>query len=98
MSWDAIGDELQRWHASGDREAGRSALAFLEPELRRMVTVLVRRTWPGDAIEDALNAHLVATDLIVPAVRYFHLARIDTRTFATSIPKLISARLDALAS
>jgi DNA-directed RNA polymerase specialized sigma24 family protein len=59
MSWDAIGDELRRWHASGDREAGRSALAFLEPELRRMVPVLVRRTWPGDAIEDALRDFLV---------------------------------------
>jgi DNA-directed RNA polymerase specialized sigma24 family protein len=59
MSWDAIGDELRRWHASGDREAGRSALAFLEPELRRMVPVLARRTWPGDLIEDALRDFLV---------------------------------------
>lgn len=59
MSWDAIGDKLRRWHASGDREAGRSALAFLEPALRRMVPVLVRRTWPGDAIEDALRDFLV---------------------------------------
>jgi DNA-directed RNA polymerase specialized sigma24 family protein len=59
MSWDAIGDELRRWHASGDQEAGRSALAFLEPELRRMVPGLVRRTWPSDVIEDALRDFLV---------------------------------------
>lgn len=59
MSWDAIGDELRRWHASGDREAGRSALAFLEPEFRRTVPVLARRTWPGDLIEDALRDFLV---------------------------------------
>jgi DNA-directed RNA polymerase specialized sigma24 family protein len=58
MSWDAIGDELRRWHASGDREAGRSALAFLEPELRRMVPGLARRTWPGDVIEDTLRDFL----------------------------------------
>jgi len=58
MSWDTIGDELRRWHASGDQEAGRSALAFLEPELRRMVPVLARRTWPGDVIEDALRDFL----------------------------------------
>jgi DNA-directed RNA polymerase specialized sigma24 family protein len=59
MSWDAIGDELRRWHASGDREAGRSALAFLESELRRMVPGLARRTWPPDVIEDALRDFLV---------------------------------------
>jgi hypothetical protein len=59
MSWDAIGDELRRWHAAGDRAAVRSALAVLEPELRRMVPVLARRTWPGDVIEDALRGFLV---------------------------------------
>ena len=46
MSWDAIGDELRCWYASGDQEAGRSALAFLESELRRMVPGLARWTWP----------------------------------------------------
>ena len=59
MSWDSVGDELRRWHASGDREAGRSALAFLESELRRMVPVLAHRTWPGDVIEDARRDFLV---------------------------------------
>lgn len=59
MSWDVLGEELRRWHGVGDRTALRSALEFLEPELRRMVPALVRRTWPKDAVEDALRDFLV---------------------------------------
>lgn len=52
-------EELRRWHESRDREAGRTALAFLEGELRLMVPGLVRRTWPQDLVEDALRSFLV---------------------------------------
>lgn len=55
MSWDRVLQALGRWHESGDREAGRAALSFIEVELRLMVPSLVRRTWPDDLIDDALQ-------------------------------------------
>lgn len=59
VSWETLQTELQRWHESRDRAAGRAALAFLEVELRLMVPALVRRTWPEDLVEDALRAFLL---------------------------------------
>jgi len=58
MSWETVLPDLKCWHEARDREAGRRALTFLEPELRLMVPGLVRRTWPQDLIEDALRDFL----------------------------------------
>ncbi|MDP2270499.1 MAG: hypothetical protein Q8K32_07170 [Archangium sp.] len=59
MSWETLEAELRRWHESRDRVAGRAALTFLEAELRLMVPLQVRRTWPEDLVEDALRDFLL---------------------------------------
>lgn len=45
----------------------------------------------------ASDAHEIAAALIVPALKYFHLASVDTKSFSASIPGLIAASVDALA-
>lgn len=58
VSWETLGAGLRRWHDSGDRDALRAALVFLEPQLWLMVPGVVKRTWPGDLVEDAIHAFL----------------------------------------
>ena len=57
-SWDRALLALSRWHESGDREAGRAAVSFIEVELRLLVPSLVRRRWPDDLVEDAVQGVL----------------------------------------
>lgn len=59
VSWETLGAGLRRWHDSGDRDALRAALVFLEPQLWLMVPALVWRTWPADLVEDALRSFLL---------------------------------------
>ena len=39
--------------------------------------------------ELATDAHVVAAQVVVPAIKQWHLARIDTRVFGASIPELV---------
>lgn len=57
-SWDNALDLLLRWHEEGRPEVGRAVLRFIESELRLMTPALVRRSWPGDLVEDALRDFL----------------------------------------
>lgn len=50
--------DLAAWHSTRDRSAARSALTFIEPELRLAIPPLVRRTWPEEQVEDALREFL----------------------------------------
>ena len=58
VSWGNVLAVLARWHASGDRNAGRAAVSFLEVEFRLMVPGIVRRTWPEDLVDDAIQGIL----------------------------------------
>jgi hypothetical protein len=49
-----------------------------------------------DLSDLAIQAHNVAAELVVPLVKDFHLARISTRTFAESIPRLLAGTRDLL--
>lgn len=50
--------ELVAWDTTRDRSAARSALTFIEPELRLTIPPIVRRTWPEEQVEDALRDFL----------------------------------------
>lgn len=58
-SWESASQKLRQWHESRDRDAARSALSFIESELRLMVPVLVRRTWSHETLEDGLRDFLL---------------------------------------
>jgi len=58
MSWETIAVLLGRWHEARDRNSLRLGVEFLERELRLMVPPIVRRRWPEDLIEDALQGFL----------------------------------------
>lgn len=59
VTWETVGTLLNRWHTEKDEQAGRAALVFMEREFRKMIPPLVRRTWPEDLVEDALQSFLV---------------------------------------
>jgi len=58
MDWGSAVAALRNWHQRRSRSAARSALEFLEPQLRLQVPPLVRRTWPSELVEDALRGFL----------------------------------------
>lgn len=53
--------------------------------------------YPCTLEELASDAHLIAAQVVVPAIRQWHLARIDTAAFAASIPDLVEAERTARA-
>jgi hypothetical protein len=81
------------------RERPGAALAGIHAVERPVLTETRESTWEGEYDINALaaEAHTLAAALIVPAVRYFHLARIDTKAVSESIPTLIAAHVEALA-
>lgn len=56
--WEPAVADLALWHAERNAIAARSALTFLEAELRLAIPPLVRRTWPDEQVEDALREFL----------------------------------------
>ncbi|RZO63732.1 MAG: sigma-70 family RNA polymerase sigma factor [Sandaracinaceae bacterium] len=58
-SWDNALDLLVQWHEERRPKVGRAVLRFIESELRLMTPALVRRSWPDDLVEDALQDFLV---------------------------------------
>ncbi len=57
-AWAAAIDDLGRWHADHDAEAGRRALVFIESELRLALPRTVPRRWPLEQVEDAIQSFL----------------------------------------
>lgn len=56
--WRQAVTDLAAWHTERRATAARSALAFIESELRLAIPPLVRRTWPEELVEDALREFL----------------------------------------
>lgn len=56
--WESAVEGLRAWHTDRCASAARSALAFIESELRLAIPPMVRRTWPEEQIEDALREFL----------------------------------------
>lgn len=54
---DAVAD-LALWHGERRASAARSALTFIEAELRLAVPPLVRRSWPEEQVDDVLREFL----------------------------------------
>lgn len=50
--------DLRSWLDQRDALAARAALALIEPELRLAIPPLVRRTWPGEQVDDVLRDFL----------------------------------------
>ena len=50
--------DLTSWLDHRDAAAARAALMHIEPELRLAIPPLVRRTWPGEQVDDALRDFL----------------------------------------
>lgn len=59
MNWDVAADGLRLWHVTRDGAAVRTAIEFVESELRQMVPAPVRRRWPEDLVEEALRSFLL---------------------------------------
>ncbi len=57
-SWNNALDLLLQWHIERSQDVGRSVFGFIESELRLMIPVVVRRFWPSDLMEDALQDFL----------------------------------------
>jgi RNA polymerase sigma factor (sigma-70 family) len=56
--WQKAVADLALWHTERARPAARSALTFIEAELRLAVPPLVRRTWPAEQLDDVLREFL----------------------------------------
>lgn len=56
--WKRAVDDLRAWHTDRRASAARSALVFIESELRLAIPPMVRRTWPVEQVEDALREAL----------------------------------------
>ena len=56
--WHDVQVQLRRWHQEGDRDSLRSALRFIEGELRNALPAAVKRGLPLADQDDAINSML----------------------------------------